>query len=150
MYIADAGNENEVSGQRVPATAASVTATKAALGAQVQALQETVNSGRVSLDPVVGEQLRRMLLEQIDQVDSWLERAGRLARPAPLGANPVGDRMAHKFETRADGDPLSFVSVMTAYREVLQQTHDSVQSAIRNFQLVDEEHGSELTRLSGN
>lgn len=144
MYIADAGNEVERLADRVP------NATKAALGAQVVALQETVNSGRVSLDPAVGEELRRMLLEQIDQVDSWLERAGRLARPAPLGANPVGDRMAHKFEARADGDPLSFVSVMTAYREVLQQTHDSVQSAIRNFQLVDEEHGSELTRLSGN
>jgi hypothetical protein len=138
MYIAEPGNEEP---QTPPGPA---------VGEKVLALQETVNSGRVLLDPVTGEEMRRMLLEQIDQVDSWLERAGRLARPAPLGANPVGDRMAAKFEARADGDPRSFVSVMTAYREVLQQTHDSVQGAIRNFQAVDEEHAAELTRLSGN
>jgi hypothetical protein len=132
MYIAEPGNPEE-----------------APVGAKVLALSESVNSGRVTLDPATGDELRRMLVEQIDQVDSWLERAGRLARPAPLGANPVGDRMAAKFEARAEGDPMSFVSVMTAYREVLQQTHDSVNSAIRNFEAIDEEHGSELTRLSG-
>ncbi|WP_231648391.1 hypothetical protein [Saccharothrix sp. NRRL B-16348] len=120
------------------------------MNGQVVALQETVNSGRVSLDPATGEELRKMLLEQMDQVDSWLERAGRLARPAPIGRNPVGDRLAQKFETRADGDPRSFVAVMTAYREVLQQTHDSVQNAIRNFTEVDDESSVELRRLSGN
>jgi hypothetical protein len=138
MYIAESGDE-VAPPQEVPT-----------VNGQVVALSETVNSGRVTLDPATGEELRKMLLEQIDQVDSWLERAGRLARPAPIGANPVGDRLAQKFEARADGDPRSFVAVMTAYREVLQQTHDSVQNAIRNFTAVDEEHGSELTRLSGN
>ncbi len=138
MYIAEPGDE-VAPPQEVPT-----------VNGQVVALQETVNSGRVSLDPATGEELRKMLLEQIDQVDSWLERAGRLARPAPIGANPVGDKLAQKFESRAEGDPRSFVAVMTAYREVLQQTHDSVQSAIRNFTTVDEEHRSELTRLSGN
>ncbi|MFC6090265.1 hypothetical protein [Saccharothrix lopnurensis] len=138
MYIAEDGGE-----QAPPREAPT-------LDSKVVALQETVNSGRVSLDPATGEELRRMLLEQIDQVDSWLERAGRLARPAPLGANPVGDKMAHKFEIRADGDPRSFVAVMTAYREVLQQTHDSVRSAIRNFTAADEEHEVEMKRLSGN
>ncbi|ONI83609.1 hypothetical protein ALI22I_34630 [Saccharothrix sp. ALI-22-I] len=138
MYIAESGDE-VAPPQEVPT-----------VNGQVVALSETVNSGRVSLDPATGEELRKMLLEQIDQVDSWLERAGRLARPAPIGANPVGDRLAQKFEARADGDPRSFVAVMTAYREVLQQTHDSVQNAIRNFTAIDEEHGAELTRLSGN
>ncbi|MEV0680705.1 hypothetical protein AB0I60_29740 [Actinosynnema sp. NPDC050436] len=145
MYIAEPGNE-EAEGRRVPQVAGQVPT----LDGQVLALRESVNSGRVLLDPATGEEMRKMLLEQIDQVDSWLERAGRLARPAPLGANPVGDRMAAKFEGRAEGDELSFLSVMTAYREVLQQTHDSVRSAIRNFLAVDEEHRAELTRLSGN
>lgn len=113
------------------------------------ALNENVNSGKVLLDPATGEELRKLLREQVDQVDSWLERAGRLARPAPLGTNPVGDAMAHKFEARADGEPLSFVSVMGAYRDVLQQTHDSVSTAIENFQRVDDEHRAELAKLNG-
>jgi hypothetical protein len=139
MYIAETGDA-VAPPQEIPT-----------VNGKVVALQETVNTGQVSLDPVTGEELRKMLVEQMDLVDSWLERAGRLARPAPLGANPVGDRMAHKFEARADGgDPRSFVAVMTAYREVLQQTHDSVQSAIRNFIAVDEEHGSAFVRLSAN
>ncbi|MET1072031.1 MAG: hypothetical protein ABWY11_05235 [Umezawaea sp.] len=112
-------------------------------------LRDNISSGRVTLDPATGEELRRSLREQIDQVDSWLERAGRLARPAPLGANPIGDKMAAKFEERADGDPLSFVNVMTAYRLVLQQTHDSVSAAITKFQQVDEDHRAELTKLQG-
>ncbi|GAA3844846.1 hypothetical protein GCM10022243_08970 [Saccharothrix violaceirubra] len=129
MYIAEAGSE---------------------LPPRVVALSETVRSGRVSLDPTTGEELRRMLVEQMDQVDSWLERAGRLAQPAPLGTNPVGNLMAHKFEIRADGEPLSFVAVMTSYREVLRQTYDAVDGAIRNFQQVDDEHRHELKRLNGN
>lgn len=138
MYIAENGDE-VAPPQEVPT-----------VNGQVVALRETVNSGRVSLDPATGEELRKMLLEQMDQVDSWLERAGRLARPAPIGRNPVGDRLAQKFEARADGDPRSFVAVMTAYREVLQQTHDSVQNAIRNFTEVDDESSVELRKLSGN
>jgi hypothetical protein len=125
MYIAENGDE-VAPPQEVPT-----------VNGQVVALQETVNSGRVSLDPATGEELRKMLLEQMDQVDSWLERAGRLARPAPIGRNPVGD-------------PRSFVAVMTAYREVLQQTHDSVRNAIRNFTAVDDESSVELRKLSGN
>jgi len=145
MYIAGAGNEQEAAPRQTDRVSEQV----ARVGGQLLALRETVTSGRVLLDPATGEELRRMLVEQVDQVDSWLERAGRLARPAPLGANPVGDRMAAKFGARAEGDPQSFVSVMTAYRDVLQQTHDSVQGAIRNFRAVDEDHGSELTRLKG-
>ncbi|ACU40025.1 MULTISPECIES: hypothetical protein [Actinosynnema] len=142
MYIDEAGTDNQAQQPVAPKK-------RVPLGEEVVALNETVNSGKVSLDPVVGEELRKMLLEQIDQVDSWLERAGRLARPAPLGTNPVSERMKSKFEERAEGDPYSFASVMTSYREVLQQTHDSVQSAIRNFQAIDEEHRDELRRLSG-
>ena len=116
---------------------------------QVVALGENVRSGKVMLDPATGEELRKLLLEQVEQVDSWLARAGRLARPAPLGANPVGDAMASKFEARAEGDPHSFVNVMTAYRTVLQQTHDQVSAAITLFQQNDEDHRAELTKLQG-
>jgi hypothetical protein len=145
MYIDEPANDTGAVAQRTR-TATAVTPT---VSGQVIALAQSVGSGQVSLDPETGEQLRKMLVEQTDQVDSWLERAGGLARPALLGSNPVGDAMAGKFEARADGDPLSFVSVMSAYRDVLQQTHDAVIDAIRNFQGVDAEHGAGLTRLQG-
>src|ERR1041384_8330742 len=74
------------------------------INGQTVELGENIKSGKVMLDPATGEELRKLLREQVDQVDSWLARAGRLARPAPLGANPVSDAMSTKFESRAEGD----------------------------------------------
>jgi hypothetical protein len=113
-------------------------------------LRDTVSSGQVQLDPAAGEELRRQFQSQIDQVDTWLERAGfSIARPAPLGANPVGDRMREKFADRAEGEQYSFVSVMTAYRAVLEQTKNSIVQAIENFTRLDEEQQAELKKHMG-
>ncbi|KOV79635.1 hypothetical protein [Nocardia sp. NRRL S-836] len=112
-------------------------------------LRDSVGSGQVRLDPTAGEELRRQLQHQIDQVDSWLEQSGHsIARPAPLGANPVGDAMRDKFTDRAAGEQHSFVGVMTAYRTVLEQTRASVVEAIENFTSLDEETQDELRKLT--
>ena len=108
-------------------------------------LGETVSSGQVQLDPAAGEELRKQFQAQIDQVDSWIERAtSSIARPAPLGANPVGDKMRDKFTHRAEGEQYSFVSVMTAYRTVLEQTKNSIVEAIENFTRLDEDQQDDL------
>ncbi|MFD9704424.1 hypothetical protein [Lentzea sp. NPDC059081] len=113
-------------------------------------LKDTVSSGQVQLDPDAGEELRKQFQAQIDQVDSWLERANNsIARPAPLGANPVGDKMRDKFTHRAEGEQYSFVSVMTAYRTVLEQTKNSIVEAIENFTRLDEEQQTELKKHMG-
>ncbi|MGW6441977.1 hypothetical protein [Lentzea sp. NPDC055074] len=114
-------------------------------------LRETVSSGQVQIDPTAGEELRKQFQAQIDQVDSWIERATTsIARPAALGANPVGDKMRDKFTHRAEGEQYSFVSVMTAYRTVLEQTKNSIVEAIGNFEALDEEHQAELKKHMGN
>lgn len=110
-------------------------------------LRETVDSGQVSLDQEAGERLRTMLTGQLDQVDTWLTRVSTLARPAQLGTNPVAQAMAAKFELRAHGDPLSFVSVLTAYRDVLGQTLDAVTRAIDTLQQSDADSRAEFRRL---
>lgn len=106
-----------------------------------------IDSGQVSLEPGAGEQLRTVLAEQLDQVDVWLTHANTLAQRAPLGANPVGEAMAGKFELRAHGDALSFVTVMTAYRDVLMQTLDAVTSAVHAIEGVDEDSRATFTEL---
>ena len=114
-------------------------------------LRETVTSGQVQIDPDAGEELRKQFQAQIDQVDSWIERAkSSIARPAPLGANPVGDKMRDKFTHRAEGEQYSFVSVMTAYRTVLEQTKTSIVEAIGNFEALDQEQQAELKKHMGN
>ncbi|MFI6095727.1 hypothetical protein ACIA8G_09250 [Lentzea sp. NPDC051213] len=111
-------------------------------------LRDSVSSGQVQLDPTAGEELRKQLQTQLDKVDSWLERANNsIARPAPLGANPVGAAMRDKFTQRAEGEPGSFVSVMTAYRTVLEQTKNSIVTAIANFTRLDEDQQAELKKI---
>jgi hypothetical protein len=115
----------------------------------VAGLRETVDSGQVTLEPGAGEQLRTTLAEQIDQVDVWLAHVNTLTQRAPLGANPVGEAMAAKFELRAHGDPLSFVSILTAYRDVLTQTLDTVTKAVHAIQQVDSDYSTEFTGQGG-
>jgi hypothetical protein len=109
--------------------------------------QMYIDSGQVTLEPEAGERLRTMLTGQIDQVDSWLAHANTLTGRAPLGANPVGEAMAAKFELRAHGDPLSFVTVLTSYRDVLAQTLEAVTKAIRSLQQVDTDSHTTFTEL---
>ncbi|RAS66876.1 hypothetical protein C8D87_103215 [Lentzea atacamensis] len=112
------------------------------------ALRDTVSSGQVQLDPTAGEELRKQFQAQIDQVDAWIEHANTsIARPAPLGANPIGDAMRDKFTHRAEGEQYSFVSVMTAYRTVLEQTKNSIVEAIENFTRLDEDQQTELKKI---
>ncbi|HEV7909468.1 MAG TPA: hypothetical protein VGP03_15075, partial [Pseudonocardiaceae bacterium] len=65
MYIDEPANDTGAVAQRTR-TATAVTPT---VSGQVIALAQSVGSGQVSLDPETGEQLRKMLVEQTDQVD---------------------------------------------------------------------------------
>ncbi|GLZ32215.1 hypothetical protein Lesp02_44030 [Lentzea sp. NBRC 105346] len=105
-------------------------------------LKESVSTGNVSLDHETGDRLTKLLNYQMDMADSWLERIGRLARPAPLGTNPVGAAMSEKFENAAGGDETSFLAVITAYREVLRQTQDAVSGAMRNLTNADDDQAA--------
>lgn len=116
---------------------------------QEVALRQHVTSGAVALDPAVGAALRKTLREQLDQVESWLDRTGALARPPALGANPVSDAMTAKFTGRVNGEGHSFIGVMIAYKAVLEQTLDSVSTAIQNFEQVDDDHREALKKISG-
>jgi hypothetical protein len=116
--------------------------------AEVGALRENVKSGRLSLDPSAGEQIRSMLAEQMTRVDTWLKQAGNLARQAPLGQNPVGQAMAAKFAQRADSKDDSFTGVLTRYRQVLSDAHDALSDAMRQYRELDDSAAESLRRLA--
>ncbi|MET0132399.1 MAG: hypothetical protein ABW215_02285 [Kibdelosporangium sp.] len=120
----------------------------AVLAADMATLRQDVESGQLLLDPEAGKQLRDMLARQLDQVDGWLAQARGLARRAPLGQHPVGDAMAAKFEERAGGGGTSLTAVFTSYREILQDTDDTVEEAMRRYRDVDDRAGETFNRLA--
>jgi hypothetical protein len=115
------------------------TAPEAAAETPAAPLREAVNNGDVSLDPEAGDRLTKLLNNQLDLTEAWLERSKQMARPLPLGTSGVAEAMSDKFQFLANGDELSLYAVVRAYREVLTQTQEAVNSAIRNVQGADED-----------
>ncbi|AXB43208.1 hypothetical protein A4R43_12150 [Amycolatopsis albispora] len=115
-------------------------ATVVALAARVERLRKQVESGDLAVDPGVGEEIRSMLTEQMDQVDVWLRRSIDLARQAPLGQNPVAEAMAGKFQQRAGDADSALAGVLTPYRELLAKAHETVGVAMQRY--GDFEHQS--------
>lgn len=108
--------------------------------ADVAALDAAVRSGEVVLEPEAGERLLTSLRRQADAAEDWLNRLRGMSRPVPLGTNWVSQAMSDKFERRADGEDVSFVSVLDQYHRMLRNAHDTVDEAMRRYQ--DTEDGS--------
>ena len=118
------------------------------LATSMATLRHDVDSGRLQLDPEAGKQLREMLARQVEQVDTWLSQARGLSRQAPLGEHPVGWAMAAKFEQRAGGGGTSLTAVFTSYRQILQDTDDTVAEAMRRYRDVEERTRETFNRLA--
>jgi hypothetical protein len=117
--------------------------------ADVAGLERSVQSGQVVLEPEAGAKLLATLRGQADAAAQWLTQLKGMSRPVPLGTNWVAEAMSGKFERRAEGEDVSFVSVLDQYHQMLVKAHDVVDEAIRRYQAS--EHGSvaALRRVAG-
>lgn len=119
----------------------------------VAAVRRSVSSGGLRLDPEAAERLIGVLRAQQDAVDLAVRRLGTLARPVPLGANPVGSAMEGKFWSRAamDGDPSrtapdgpstdrSLTNMLTRYRRTLDEAEQAVTTAMRQYRSDEDDN----------
>ncbi|MET0132807.1 MAG: hypothetical protein ABW215_04355 [Kibdelosporangium sp.] len=113
----------------------------------VAALDAAVKSGEVVLEPEAGEKLLATLRGQADSAGEWLNRLRGMSRPVPLGTNWVGQAMSGKFERRAEGEDVSFVSVLDQYHQMLVKAHDTVSQAIQAYQATEEGSVQALRRV---
>ncbi len=115
--------------------------------ADIGALNAAVQSGQVTLEPEAGQKLLTTLRGQADAAADWLNRLRGMSRPVPLGTNWVGEAMSGKFERRADGEDVSFVSVLDQYHAMLVKAHDTVRDAIRRYQTAEHSNVAALRRI---
>lgn len=104
-------------------------------------------TGAFSLDKATGDRLIKLLDSKLDSVDSLLGDIGRTARPPSLGTNEVATAMSAKFERRAVGDADSFGAAVSAFREVLQTTRDTVEGAMRATKNSDQKSSKKLKNI---
>ncbi|KAA5836293.1 hypothetical protein ABT337_14755 [Saccharopolyspora hirsuta] len=124
------------------------TRTLARSAASIKELRRAVESNDLRLDPAAGEQIRTALEDQMSTVDGWLSRASGLTANAPLGQNPVGQAMAAKFASRAEGGENSFSDVLTKYRAVLEEARDAINAAMRTYEQADERAADDFRKIA--
>lgn len=146
MYIDDSTEVTPATPVRQPTDQAA--STLAERMADVAVITNAVNAGELTIDPESGARLLTTLRQQADAAGDWLERLRGMARPVPLGTNWVGEAMSGKFEKRADGEDVSFVSVLDQYQRMLMQAHGAVDEAMRRYQTTDDESATALARIA--
>ena len=92
--------------------------------------------GGFALDGESGGDLLSALEAHLDRIEDWSAKATSLARPLPLGANPVGAAMSARFSGWA-GE--SFATALAGYRAALERARDAVRDSVRLYSSVDDE-----------
>lgn len=115
--------------------------------ADVAALDTAVRTGEVVIEPEAGERLLDTLRRQADAAADWIDRLRGMSRPVPLGTNWVGRAMSGKFERRADGEDVSFVSVLDQYHRMLVQARAAIDEAMRRYQATDDGAAAAVRRI---
>ncbi|HEX6359665.1 hypothetical protein [Actinophytocola sp.] len=146
MYVDDGAAPLAPTEQRQPTDQAATSLAERM--ADVALISNAVKAGELVIDPEAGEKLLTTLRGQADSAAAWLERLRGMSRPVPLGTNWVGEAMSGKFERRADGEDVSFVSVLDQYHRTLLQAHSTVDEAMRRYQTTDDDSATALRRIA--
>jgi hypothetical protein len=93
-------------------------------------------SAGFALDGASGPDLVSALEAHLDRIEVWAARVTELARPLPLGANPVGAGMSARFSGWA-GE--SFAGALAGYRVALEGARDAVRDSLELYSAVDDE-----------
>jgi hypothetical protein len=116
--------------------------------ADVGQLGVNVRAGRVRLDPAVGAQLLATMRAHADDIAAWQQRVDDLARPLPLGNNPVSTSMGAKFNGRAQGRDTALATVLAQYRDAVLDASDAIEQAMRGYAATENAIHDALRRIS--
>ncbi len=119
-----------------------------AIGSAVSAFAGAAASGQVSID----EDAARDALTEIGNIkaelENLLDQASQGAGQVQLGANPVGQAMAHKSMSRVNGSD----SFMAVVQDLLGQTANAeraLKQSIENYVHNDQGHAARLRGHQG-
>lgn len=113
---------------------------------QVNGFLAAANSGLVSCDPVVGQQMADTLAEMAEEIVNMRERAMRLADVPSLGGHPESVIMRERQSRVAAGDPQSFEAYLTGLLESVRTAKRAVEASMRTIQATDEDAADGLGR----
>ncbi|KAA2262670.1 hypothetical protein F0L68_12300 [Solihabitans fulvus] len=101
---------------------------------RITMLADTVNSGRVVMEPETGQRLLTALRQHADDVERWRARSWELLRPLPMGDNWVTANMGAKLYNRVANGDQSFTQVLDHYGKAVHAAAGAVTEAIRRYE----------------
>jgi hypothetical protein len=102
-------------------------------------------SGQLGVDPDAAQAVLKKIRTGKDSVENLLNKAGSLAEPPKLGANPVGDAIASKFARRADGGGNSYAQALKNLYTQYEQAEQAIVAAMSHYHQMEQEASEALS-----
>ncbi|GAA4551427.1 hypothetical protein [Amycolatopsis samaneae] len=105
--------------------------------ADANAFKAAAVAGQVGIDPDAAQTVLNKIRTGKDAVETLLANAGALAEKPQLGANPVGQAMAAKFEHRAEGGNDSYAAALRNLLGQYEAAEQGIVTAMARYHEID-------------
>lgn len=106
--------------------------------ADAAAFRNAAVTGQVGVDPDAAQTVLAKIRTGKDQIEALLNDSDFLAHPPKVGANPVGNAMAHKFSDRAAGGGDSYAQALRNLYHQYQEAEQAIVLAMRHYEETDQ------------
>lgn len=103
------------------------------------AFANSAASGQVAIDPDAAQGALAKIRSGKDTVQRLITDAGVLSERPKLGANPVGQAMAHKMAGRAEGSAGCYVDELHKLLSQYVKAEEGLVNAMKNFRDTDDD-----------
>ncbi|MEV2225146.1 hypothetical protein AB0E01_35510 [Nocardia vinacea] len=106
------------------------------------------NAGDLSLDPEVGNGLDKVCDDQIDRLNTVLEKIDRISNITGFGTFNSGKILEKKFSETASGTDRSLSTVIEQHIDAIKNLKQVVAKAIANFVAQDQDRASQFAQVT--
>ncbi|MFI7664523.1 hypothetical protein [Nocardia sp. NPDC049526] len=111
-------------------------------------LLDQANTGELSLDPEVGKDLDKVCDDQIDRLNTVLDKVGNIGLITGFGDFNSGKILEKKFSETAAGTDRSLDTVINQHIETVETMKQVVAQAIANFVAQDQDRASQFAQVT--
>ncbi|MET8872277.1 hypothetical protein [Nocardia sp. NPDC004604] len=111
-------------------------------------LLDSANAGELLLDPEVGKDLDKVCDDQIDRLNTVLERIDFISNITGLGTFNSGKILEKKFSETASSTNRSLDTVVQQHIESVKTAKEVVAKAIANFVAQDQHRASQFNQVA--
>lgn len=111
-------------------------------------LLNQANAGELLLDPEVGKGLDKVCDDQIDRLNTVLDKIGVIGDISGFGTFNSGKILEKKFSETAAGTDRSLEVVVKQHIDAIETVKEVVAKAITNFTALDQDRATQFQQVT--